>query len=846
MGLYLKSKVERSKEKGAMNALTGLCRLRDRGNWNKFPRNWILLVGIGITILVSAVSAQEEGETEQKVVLSKAEKDTLLARGEQQMLEGASGDAVITFTRLVEAYPEDAALRSRLGYAYLKRRDFKAAEKTFKTAKNLDATRPDAYVGLGLVYVEGPGRGLNALFNSRRARGEARRAIRIDSTYAPAYRLLGELYERFWQDHEKAIHYYEKYVALEPDNVDGLYYFGLACVQGEQYSKINTYLTPHLKPHLRETRLIPLIAQGYFFLERYETALEQFERYLQKVDDQERQHYTDISLVASEREFHAYQAISDSTERLDYLEKFWLRRDSDILTRINERIIEHYRRVWYARTFFSKKVFPWDKRGEVYIRYGEPDYRSSKRQLSVSPEVEAVRTRMAVDLYGPAATYLTFTGPVFPIRSSPRRPDMEFDIETGSLDAPGELEETVGPAPAEAEGDANADMLGLNPTSMLDELGNPNLRLTFENYAPVTMERSAETVPWETWTYTQLQGGVEFTFTDEFGSGDYEFARVPPIPTGENKLANAARMLEYAPGTVFQRTIAQTPDYYRPSIRGAALHFYYDLADFRGSEGQTNFEVYYGIPPREVEIVKGDEDFMIRVQSSMALMNEDYTHIYRATDEFFYQNSKGFSQARGVFVPDQLRVQVPPGKYELQVQLKDRASGRIGIYKQSVEVPDYALEGLHVSGIQLASSIGGEGTNNRFRKGELWVVPVPSRTYTKEQKVYAYFEIYNLKRNDYGQTRYKVKYLVRFTPEAAVGIAGAITTGLRSLFKRRKPQVSVTYEQIGTEQSEYEYVELDLRQAKAGVNVLEITVEDLVSGEVRVREVVFYYGGTPG
>ena len=35
-------------------------------------------------------------------------------------------------------------------------------------------------------------------------------------------------------------------------------------------------------------------------------------------------------------------------------------------------------------------------------------------------------------------------------------------------------------------------MLGLNPTSMLDELGNPNLRLTFENYAPVTMERSAE------------------------------------------------------------------------------------------------------------------------------------------------------------------------------------------------------------------------------------------------------------------------------------------------------------------------------------------------------------------
>ena len=39
----------------------------------------------------------------------------------------------------------------------------------------------------------------------------------------------------------------------------------------------------------------------------------------------------------------------------------------------------------------------------VYIRYGEPDFRSSsdKPNLLISPEVEAVRTRMAVDMYGP-------------------------------------------------------------------------------------------------------------------------------------------------------------------------------------------------------------------------------------------------------------------------------------------------------------------------------------------------------------------------------------------------------------------------------------------------------------
>ena len=52
----------------------------------------------------------------------------------------------------------------------------------------------------------------------------------------------------------------------------------------------------------------------------------------------------------------------------------------------------------------------------------------------------------------------------------------------------------------------------------------------------------------------------------------------------------------------------------------------------------------------------------------------------------------------------------------------------------------------------------------------------------------------------------------------------------------------MSYEQVGSDTSTHEYVELDLLKAKRGVNVLEVQITDLVSGESSKREVSFQYG----
>ena len=173
--------------------------------------------------------------------------------------------------------------------------------------------------------------------------------------------------------------------------------------------------------------------------------------------------------------------------------------------------------------------------------------------------------------------------------------------------------------------------------------------------------------------------------------------------------------------------------------------------------------------------------------------------------------------------------------------MKDLISGRTGLYRQKLEVRDYQIPELQVSEIQLASSIAEEGAA-KFQKEDVWIIPIPTRSYAETQNVYAYFEIYNLTKDTFGQTRYKTEYRIRSSAMPAVGVFGAVTTGLRTIFRTSKAQVAITNELTGREADEREYVEIVLNKVKPGVNALEIIVTDLVSGKSVEREVRFRYG----
>ena len=130
-----------------------------------------------------------------------------------------------------------------------------------------------------------------------------------------------------------------------------------------------------------------------------------FEAYIAFLPDNEQALFHDITLVASQDELTLYNAAS-KIQHTDLIRRFWERADPTPLTKENERLIEHYRRVAHARAAFSQGHFPWDDRGNVYVRLGSPDHvsRSDNVQATFDLAIQRAREQFAIHHHTDAVT----------------------------------------------------------------------------------------------------------------------------------------------------------------------------------------------------------------------------------------------------------------------------------------------------------------------------------------------------------------------------------------------------------------------------------------------------------
>ncbi len=83
---------------------------------------------------------------------------------------------------------------------------------------------------------------------------------------------------------------------------------------------------------------------------------------------------TDVTELLSEKEERQYKALPTNQARAAFLKRFWLSQDPTPATLTNERLVEHYERLLYAREHLSYPgSLGYDDRGKIYIKYGPPD-----------------------------------------------------------------------------------------------------------------------------------------------------------------------------------------------------------------------------------------------------------------------------------------------------------------------------------------------------------------------------------------------------------------------------------------------------------------------------------------
>ncbi len=82
----------------------------------------------------------------------------------------------------------------------------------------------------------------------------------------------------------------------------------------------------------------------------------------------------DVRWIITDEELSAWKKLTTNTERDNFIEGFWQRRDPTPDTGENEYKDEHYRRIAWANEHFAAGVPGWrTDRGRMYIMYGKPD-----------------------------------------------------------------------------------------------------------------------------------------------------------------------------------------------------------------------------------------------------------------------------------------------------------------------------------------------------------------------------------------------------------------------------------------------------------------------------------------
>lgn len=722
-------------------------------------------------------------------------------------------DSLSVLEEVVKAAPKDGDAWVVLGNLYLNAGEIEKADNAFRKGIRY-AGSAEAYIGVGRVFMaRGPTRARQGLPYFRMARAKDpksidaelylarakvmlrdldaedafRRVIEMAPDYAPVYLELADWYvnNNYEMYYGEIRLLYEKYLRLRPDDVDALYGLAVSYTEEQNYRSVVGIGEMALARNPGEAQLLALLAQAYAGMGDPDRALALFAQYFDAIPAGERALYKDLQLVARPEELKVYESLSED-ERVAFLTTFWRKRDLTLISGGLAREAEHYRRVWFARTHFAKAVQPWDRRGEVYIRYGEPDYRSRSHAPNALPsaEAEAVKERLALGFEG----YFIESG------------DMTAESFFGGVD--------------------DEDELAIGDYDFIE----PAYPVTFN-------ERS---MPWESWVYTQVGGGVEFVFVDEFLNGKWQF---PPLPDGTRMSGERlSALLRSHPGVVLNDVVASTPEYFDLPPGIEPLEFYYDVARFRGEEGKTGVEVYYGVPTLEV----GIENENGHVRRSVVISDDEGEEVFRTRDDLHFGGIDSRQLKKGTFVPDVAYLEVPPGTYRMAVHLADVNSGKWGVYVQDLEAPTFS-DSLAMSDLELAWSIGDEGAfHDKYRKGDVWVMPMPSRSFVNNRSVFVYYEVYNLQRDEFGQTRYKVSYTIQQDVRSGSSIFGLLSGGFKRLMARgRKPQVAVSYEHVGRDVWEPIHLELDSKKMILGLNQVEVEVTDLSSGQSVKREAIF-------
>jgi GWxTD domain-containing protein len=743
--------------------------------------------------------------------------------GISQLEEGDVENAINTFRKVLELNPNHAGAHSTLGYIYLSNNNIDLARASFKRALEIAPEMPTALNGMGLVLARAGETRQQALEDFRTAR-------RLDPDYLEAGYNLGVTLADMG-DFAPARTAFNEVLAKDPEFRDIHYQIGRVALNTRDFTTAEREFIEQYRrdPDMKENRLE--LGRLYFETERYDRAEEillplygQHQDYIPaallladlylEIGDLERANqlflvsyrdfsdpetaarlWRDVVDIASEKEREEYRN-TPPEKMTDFFRRFWTKRDTDPTTPQNEVLVEHYARLRFAREHFFSPTTPggYDDRGIIWLRHGPPDdevnmpggdgetrpnltwaYNGRERLIIHFVDRGSGFYQQAQSLMEAAVTTPVGIQPVQDVNNPTVVPDVSA-LWVDRLPIQAYRERAV-----------------LDPA--YDRIANMMEDLI----------RSADRGPDEARTY---QDRLELLLTDE-----------------RMEVLREANLL-------------LTTESYENVAPAEVLPFQMYTAAFKDIQGKTRLEVYYGIPLTDLVLERYGEGYRANVELGIAMFDANWEEISRSNEQREFLSTGMIQTALGSSMIDMNRLVVPPGIYNFAISVTDLNSHKVGVYKDSLYVENFGGRTMAISDIEIAGEVRDPRGGSRFNRGDVQVIPMASRTFTENQKIYIYYEIYNLAKDEFGTTQFTTRYTIQ--PAEAGRRRGIIASAFRAIAglvgSGRSESVSVEGEtEYGILTSESKYLELALPKRPPGIYRITLRIKDEIGKNEAVR-----------
>jgi tetratricopeptide (TPR) repeat protein len=482
----------------------------------------------------------------------------------------------------------------------------------------------------------------------------------------------------------------------------------------------------------------------------------------------------DIRYIIKENEYEKINAdsIADLTE---FFERFWRSRDPNLATEENERIPEHYRRIYFSRRNY-RRYAPMMFSNELMYKMAHP-YKMSN--VKIGDEFlhdllsEPARNNLDVDDVG-----------VIYIRLG--EPDKKLFYQCESCSE-------------------NMSWMYFAKQDQLEMIFHFFKVGGYRSWMIETLPHHFE----NRWELGRYYNQLDPTASGTDAPPDYfqNIMYFNELERDNIKYAETAMKIERTAYT-YEREQLPIP---------------IKILRFKAADQKIMVELYYALSGQIILL----EDKHLELAKFLGVYDTTWNQIVRIKQ--VEKIPLGISQERWqqsmAVRMERFLIEQKPHYYEFQ--LEDLRRKRLCVYKSVIECDNYLSDEFCISDLLISGELLTDSKSTRYRKGELIYQPHMFTAFNEDDILGLYFEVYNLFYNAEELTEYEVTWNLK-----QVSLGGNFLT---RLFRGKSKEIETTNLYTGRNRDDTVFMNIKLSDKSSGEYELTVTVKDRISGKEAAR-----------